>query len=112
MARLLCDICGVHPATIRLAVLQNNQRRVLDVCDFHYAQPTRHQRSISPLEALFRAQGADAGPSAREPGKGGGAASTVARSIGSPPGYVGYVGYVGYEEGGRRPNACGADGTA
>ncbi|MGF6656590.1 protein-arginine kinase activator protein McsA [Paraburkholderia youngii] len=56
MARLLCDICGVRPATVRLAVLQNNQRQVLDVCDFHYAQLTRHQRSISPLEALFRAQ--------------------------------------------------------
>ncbi|CAD6527852.1 AAA family ATPase [Paraburkholderia sabiae] len=56
MARLLCDICGVRPATVRLAVLQNGQRQVLDVCDFHYAQITRHQRSISPLEALFRAQ--------------------------------------------------------
>ncbi|WP_144147271.1 ATP-dependent Clp protease ATP-binding subunit [Paraburkholderia sp. BCC1884] len=53
MARLLCDICGVRPATVRLAVLQNGQRRVLDVCDFHYAQITRHQRAISPLEALF-----------------------------------------------------------
>jgi ATP-dependent Clp protease ATP-binding subunit ClpC len=56
MARLLCDICGVRPATVRLEVLQNGQRQVLDVCDFHYAQITRHQRSISPLEALFGAQ--------------------------------------------------------
>ncbi|MEI6001501.1 ATP-dependent Clp protease ATP-binding subunit [Paraburkholderia bengalensis] len=62
MARLLCDICGVRPATVRLAVLQNGQRQVLDVCDFHYAQITRHQRSISPLEALFRAQAAGGQP--------------------------------------------------
>ncbi|RFU49651.1 ATP-dependent Clp protease ATP-binding subunit [Paraburkholderia sp. DHOC27] len=56
MARLLCDICGVRPASVRLAVLQNGRRQVLDVCDYHYAQITRHQRSISPLEALFRGQ--------------------------------------------------------
>ncbi|MEM5295670.1 ATP-dependent Clp protease ATP-binding subunit [Burkholderia sp. JPY481] len=67
MARLLCDICGVRPATVRLAVLQNNQRQVLDVCDFHYAQLTRHQRSISPLEALFRAQASAQEPSAADP---------------------------------------------
>jgi ATP-dependent Clp protease ATP-binding subunit ClpC len=56
MARLLCDICGARPATVRLAVLQNGRRQVLDVCDYHYAQITRHQRSISPLEALFKGQ--------------------------------------------------------
>jgi len=60
MARLLCDICGVRPASVRLAVLQNGQRRIVDVCDFHYAQLTRHQRSLSPLEALFRADAPDA----------------------------------------------------
>ncbi|HEY3597294.1 MAG TPA: ATP-dependent Clp protease ATP-binding subunit, partial [Paraburkholderia sp.] len=54
MARQVCDICGVRPASVRLAVLQSGRRRILDVCDFHYEQLTRHQRTLSPLEALFR----------------------------------------------------------
>ena len=49
----LCDICGERPATVRVTVVQDGARRVLDVCDYHYAQLTRHQRYISPLEALF-----------------------------------------------------------
>jgi ATP-dependent Clp protease ATP-binding subunit ClpC len=53
MAQNFCDICGVRPATVRVAVLQNGRQRQLDVCDFHYAQLTRHQRQISPFEALF-----------------------------------------------------------
>ncbi|MGR3908969.1 ATP-dependent Clp protease ATP-binding subunit [Burkholderia sp. SR8] len=53
MARLACEICGVRPATIRLEMLQNGRRRALDVCDYHYAQLTRHQRAFSPLESLF-----------------------------------------------------------
>ncbi|QGZ63229.1 ATP-dependent Clp protease ATP-binding subunit [Paraburkholderia acidisoli] len=55
MAQFNCDICGVRPATVRVAVLQDGRRRFLDVCDYHYAQLTRHQRTLSPLEALFRA---------------------------------------------------------
>ncbi len=53
MAQNFCDICGVRPATVRVAVLQNGRQRQLDVCDFHYAQLTRHQRQISPFESLF-----------------------------------------------------------
>jgi len=53
MARQVCDICGVRPASVRLAVLQSGRRRILDVCDYHYEQLTRHQRTLSPLEALF-----------------------------------------------------------
>ncbi|EKS69906.1 MULTISPECIES: ATP-dependent Clp protease ATP-binding subunit [Caballeronia] len=49
----LCDVCGARPATVRLAVLRNGRRHVIDVCDFHYAQLTRHQRALSPLESLF-----------------------------------------------------------
>ncbi|MDR5823897.1 ATP-dependent Clp protease ATP-binding subunit [Caballeronia sp. LZ043] len=49
----LCDVCAARPATVRLAVLRNGQRHVIDVCDFHYAQLTRHQRALSPLESLF-----------------------------------------------------------
>ncbi|WP_322058074.1 ATP-dependent Clp protease ATP-binding subunit [Paraburkholderia sp. J63] len=55
MAQFNCDICGVRPATVRVAVLQDGRRRFLDVCDYHYAQLTRHQRTLSPLESLFRA---------------------------------------------------------
>jgi ATP-dependent Clp protease ATP-binding subunit ClpC len=54
MARQVCDICGVRPASVRLAALQSGRRRILDVCDYHYEQLTRHQRTLSPLEALFR----------------------------------------------------------
>ena len=53
MAQNFCDICGVRPATVRVAVLQNGRQRQLDVCDFHYVQLTRHQRQISPFESLF-----------------------------------------------------------
>jgi ATP-dependent Clp protease ATP-binding subunit ClpC len=53
MAQFNCDICGVRPATVRVAVLQDGRRRYLDVCDYHYAQLTRHQRAVSPLESLF-----------------------------------------------------------
>ncbi|MDR6207951.1 ATP-dependent Clp protease ATP-binding subunit [Paraburkholderia graminis] len=54
MAEHLCELCGVRPATIRVAVIQGGRKRQLDVCDYHYAQLTRHQRHISPLESLFR----------------------------------------------------------
>lgn len=49
----MCDVCGARPATVRLAVLRDGRRHVLNVCDFHYAQLTRHQRALSPFEALF-----------------------------------------------------------
>jgi ATP-dependent Clp protease ATP-binding subunit ClpC len=63
MAQINCDICGVRPASVRVAVLQDGRRRFLDVCDYHYAQLTRHQRTLSPLESLFRAaQQAEAAP--------------------------------------------------
>jgi ATP-dependent Clp protease ATP-binding subunit ClpC len=53
MPQHLCEICQVRPASVRVAVLQQGQRRELDVCDFHYVQLTRHGRYISPLESLF-----------------------------------------------------------
>ncbi|POR55051.1 ATP-dependent Clp protease ATP-binding subunit ClpC [Paraburkholderia eburnea] len=63
MAQINCDICGVRPASVRVAVLQDGRRRFLDVCDYHYGQLTRHQRTLSPLESLFRAaQQAEAAP--------------------------------------------------
>jgi ATP-dependent Clp protease ATP-binding subunit ClpC len=49
----MCDVCGARPATVRLAVVRDGRRHILDVCDFHYAQLTRHQRALSPFESLF-----------------------------------------------------------
>ena len=57
MAQKLCDICKERPATVRVTVLQNGQRRQLDVCDIHYQQLARSQRPVSPLEALVRGSG-------------------------------------------------------
>ncbi|MBE9012189.1 ATP-dependent Clp protease ATP-binding subunit, partial [Pseudanabaenaceae cyanobacterium LEGE 13415] len=54
MAQQICDICHRRPATTRVTVLQSGQRQNLDVCDYDYAQLTRHQRYISPLESLFQ----------------------------------------------------------
>ncbi|WP_429925718.1 AAA family ATPase (plasmid) [Agrobacterium vitis] len=54
MARLICDICGARPASVRVAVVQNGRTKQLNVCDHDYAQLTRHQRTLSPLESLFR----------------------------------------------------------
>ncbi|WP_026873947.1 ATP-dependent Clp protease ATP-binding subunit [Inquilinus limosus] len=54
MPQKLCDICQARPATVRVTVLRDGQRRQLDVCDYHYAQIARHQRYVSPLEALVR----------------------------------------------------------
>ncbi|MFM0018945.1 ATP-dependent Clp protease ATP-binding subunit [Paraburkholderia azotifigens] len=53
MARNMCDICGVRPASVRVTIAQDGKRRDLDVCDYHYNQLTRHQRYVSPLESLF-----------------------------------------------------------
>jgi ATP-dependent Clp protease ATP-binding subunit ClpC len=53
MAKQLCDICHSRPATVRVTVLQDGKQKQLGVCDYHYAQLTRHQRSLSPLESLF-----------------------------------------------------------
>ena len=54
MAEVMCDICQARPATVRVAVLQDGQQKQINVCDFHYSQLIRHQRSLSPLESLFR----------------------------------------------------------
>src|SRR5215469_1224054 len=53
MPAKLCDICGVRPAAIRVTVLRDGAREELDVCEYDYAQLTRHQKYISPLESLF-----------------------------------------------------------
>ncbi|KMZ12187.1 ClpB protein [Candidatus Burkholderia humilis] len=64
----MCDVCGVRPATVRLAVARDGRRHVLDVCDFHYAQLTRHQRALSPFESLFAGQANTPEPGAQQAG--------------------------------------------
>jgi ATP-dependent Clp protease ATP-binding subunit ClpC len=54
MAQHMCDLCGVRPASVLVAVIQDGRRRQINVCDYHYSQLTRHQRQLSPLESLFR----------------------------------------------------------
>lgn len=53
MAAELCEICGVRPATMRVTVLQEGQRKQMDICDYDYARLTRRQNHASPLESLF-----------------------------------------------------------
>jgi ATP-dependent Clp protease ATP-binding subunit ClpC len=59
MAATICDICGVRPATRRVPVVQNGERRTLAVCDNDYARLVRQQRQASPFESLFRGTGFD-----------------------------------------------------
>ncbi|NHF72273.1 ATP-dependent Clp protease ATP-binding subunit [Paracoccus xiamenensis] len=53
MAQELCEICGIRPATMRVAVMQDGQREELDICDYDYARLTRQQRYSSPMESMF-----------------------------------------------------------
>jgi ATP-dependent Clp protease ATP-binding subunit ClpC len=81
----LCDVCGARPATVRLAVARDGRRHVLDVCDFHYAQLTRHQRALSPFESLFISGGApgeELGPAPGAPPPQAGARSPLAGAEG------------------------------
>lgn len=34
----LCDICQERPATSRVTVVQNGQRKTIDICDYDYRQ--------------------------------------------------------------------------
>ncbi len=57
MAATICDICGIRPATRRVEVVQNGERRTLAVCDVDYRRLVRQQRQASPFESLFRGTG-------------------------------------------------------
>ena len=54
MATTLCDICGVRPATVQATVVQDGQRRTLNLCEVDYARLVRQSRQASPLERLFQ----------------------------------------------------------
>src|SRR5216684_4315199 len=47
----LCDIDHRRPATVRVTVVENGQRRTLNVCREHYEQ--LRARQASPFESLF-----------------------------------------------------------
>jgi ATP-dependent Clp protease ATP-binding subunit ClpC len=54
MTNGICDVCGVRPATVRAQVVNNGQRRTMELCDIDYRRLARQQgRSSSPLESLF-----------------------------------------------------------
>lgn len=54
MAKGICDVCGVRPATVRAQVIRNGQRETMELCDPDYRRLARQQgRPSSPLESLF-----------------------------------------------------------
>lgn len=53
MAQEICEICGIRPATMRVAVMQDGQREELNICEYDYARLTRQQRRSSPMGSLF-----------------------------------------------------------
>lgn len=55
MAEQLCDIDHSRPAVAQVTVVQNGQRRILNVCQQHLRQLQRQQ--ASPLEQMFGRQG-------------------------------------------------------
>ena len=57
MAQPICDLCGIRPATRRVTVRQNGERRTINVCDYDYRRLVRQQRPASPFESLFRGTG-------------------------------------------------------
>ena len=46
MAQELCAICHERPAVARVSLVQNGQRRELALCELHYRQLMRQQRTI------------------------------------------------------------------
>ncbi|MDB5643930.1 MAG: Clp protease ClpC [Hyphomicrobiales bacterium] len=58
MAKGICDVCGIRPATVRAEVVSNGQRRTMELCDVDYRRLARQQGgSRSPLESLFSRHG-------------------------------------------------------
>lgn len=49
----LCDICQARPATSRVTVVQNGQRKTIDICDYDYRQLMRHQNIMNPFDSLL-----------------------------------------------------------
>ncbi len=49
----LCDICQERPATSRVTVVQNGQRKTIDICDYDYRQLMRHQNIMNPFDSLL-----------------------------------------------------------
>src|SRR6266851_5739330 len=59
----LCDIDHRRPATVRVTVVENGQRRTLNVCREHYEQ--LRARQASPFESLFSGFGGPVGGAPR-----------------------------------------------
>ncbi|CAM2958267.1 hypothetical protein SAMN04488021_1537 [Paracoccus aminovorans] len=48
-----CQISGIRPATYHVTVMQDGERKKMDICEYDDARLTRQQRRASPLESLF-----------------------------------------------------------
>jgi ATP-dependent Clp protease ATP-binding subunit ClpC len=57
MAKGVCDLCGIRPATVRAEVVSNGERRTMELCDVDYRRLARQQRPSSQLESLFGGSG-------------------------------------------------------
>ncbi|QUY48166.1 ATP-dependent Clp protease ATP-binding subunit [Serratia plymuthica] len=55
---ILCDICHARPASGRVTVMQNGQRKSIAICDYDYRQLTRHQNILNPFDSLLGGGGA------------------------------------------------------
>ncbi|WP_347815260.1 AAA family ATPase [Pseudomonas sp. GD04091] len=49
----LCEICNARPATARVTVSQNGQRKTMSICDHDYRQLLRHQNMLNPFDSLL-----------------------------------------------------------
>ncbi len=49
----LCEICNARPATARVTVSQNGQRKTMSICDHDYRQLLRHQSMLNPFDSLL-----------------------------------------------------------
>ncbi|WP_423815588.1 AAA family ATPase [Pseudomonas putida] len=53
MMATLCEICNARPATARVTVSQNGQRKTMSICDHDYRQLLRHQSMLNPFDSLL-----------------------------------------------------------
>lgn len=53
----LCDICNARPASGRVTIVQNGQRKTIAICDYDYRQLMRHQNVLNPFDSLLGGMG-------------------------------------------------------
>ena len=53
----LCDICNARPASGKVTIVQNGQRKTIAICDYDYRQLMRHQNVLNPFDSLLGGMG-------------------------------------------------------